>query len=407
MPIYEYRGVVAGNRTARGVVDAESLRAARLKLRADGIYPTDLAVGRTQSALSELLSRLQLPVLRRVPPLDLAMFTRQLSTMLGAGVPLVESLTALAEQVENRRLKAVIGRVRESVNRGSTLADGLAEHPAVFDDLYCSMVRAGESSGALEIVLRRLGDYVESQLDLRNKVTNALVYPVLMILVSSAVAGVLLVKVIPTITQLLRDLDQPLPLATLVVIGASEFLTRWWTALAIGAVAAFLVGNRLIRTERGRRVWDRARLSLPLVGRVVRLVAVSRFARTLATLLAGGVNVVRALEISTGVTRNAVIGQAIGEAGEAITRGSSIAAPLRASGEFPPMVTHMIAVGEASGELEAMLAKVADTFDELVANSLNRLTALMGPILLVVVAGLVVMIILSTLLPLLNLTAAL
>ena len=407
MPIFEYRGVTAGNRSARGTIDADSSRAARQKLRAEGIFPTSIQAGRIRSGLSDLLSQLQIPALRRVPGLDLALFTRQLATMIGAGVPLVESLAALTEQLENRRLKAIVGRVRESVNHGSTLADAFAEHGYAFDYLYVAMVRAGESAGALQLVLRRLADYIESQLELRNQVSNAMVYPLLMVGVSLAVAAVLLVKVIPTITGLLQDLNQPLPLATVVVIAMSDFLTNWWVALLAGSAALWFAANRFIASERGRRSWDALRLRAPVFGRVVRLVSVSRFSRTLSTLLAGGVNIVRALEISKGVAGNTVIGTAVDGARDAITRGASIAGPLRQSGEFPAMVTHMIAVGEASGELEAMLAKVADTYDELVANSLNRMTALMGPILLLFVAALVVTIILSTLLPLLNLTAAL
>jgi general secretion pathway protein F len=407
MPVYEYRGVTTGNRTTRGWIDAENLRSARQKLRSDGIYLTDLAEGRTGSGVSEWLARLQLPQIRRVPDLELALFTRQLATLIAAGIPLVESLTALTEQVENQRLKNVTGRVRESVNHGMTFADALSEHPHVFNDLYRAMVRAGEASGALEVVLRRLGDYVESQMELRNKVTNAMIYPLIMVIASIAVTGALLVWVIPTITSLLRDLDQPLPLATLVVIAVSDLLIAWWPALVIGAATLLVVVNRLIRTERGRVIWDRLRLGLPVVGRSVRLIAISRFARTLSTLLGGGLPIVRGLDIAGAVTANAVIRRSVSGAQDSITRGSTIAAPLRQSGEFPPMVTHMISVGEASGELEGMLAKVADIYDELVDNSINRLTTLMGPILLLVVAGLVVLIIVSTLLPLLSLTAAL
>jgi general secretion pathway protein F len=336
-----------------------------------------------------------------------ALFTRQLGTLTGAGVPLVDSLSALTEQIENERLKKVVGRVREAVNQGTSLADSLGEHPYVFSDLYCSMVHAGESSGALEIVLQRLADYIEAQMELRNKITNAMIYPVLMIALSGLVAGVLLVKVIPTITGLLEDLNQPLPMATVVVIAVSEFLRRWWLAVLGSFTVAFLVGNRLIHTERGRLFWDRFRLRLPVVGRVVRYIAISRFSRTLATLLAGGLRIIQALDIAKAVAANAVIGLAVERARDAITKGATIANPLRQSGEFPAMVTHMIAVGEASGELDAMLGKVAATYDELVENSLNRLIALMGPVLLIIVAGVVVMIIMSTLLPLLNLTAAL
>ena len=397
MPVYEYRGVTSGN----------SARTARQKLRSDGIYLTDLVEGRTGSSISDWLARLQLPQLRRVPDLELALFTRQLSTLISAGIPLVQSLTALTDQVENQRLKNVTGRVRESVNHGMSFADALGEHPHVFGDLYRAMVRAGEASGALSVVLGRLGDYVEAQMELRNKVINAMIYPVIMIIASLAVTSALLVWVIPTITSLLRDLDQPLPFATVVVIGVSDFLIAWWPALVIGAVTLLLAMNRLIRTERGRMVWDRVRLALPVVGRSVRLIAISRFARTLSTLLGGGLPIVRGLAIAGGVTGNAIIRAAVTGAQDSITRGSTIAAPLRQSGEFPSMVTHMISVGEASGELEGMLAKVADIYDDLVDNSLDRLTTFMGPVLLLFVAALVVLIIVSTLLPLLSLTAAL
>jgi general secretion pathway protein F len=407
MPVFEYKGVTRGNRAARGLVDAASARAARLKLRSEGVFPTEITEGRTRSSASELLARLRLPQLRRVPDLDLALFTRQLATLISAGVPLVDSLSALTEQIDNEKLKKVTGQVRAAVNEGLSLADALGAHPYVFSELYRGMTRAGESSGALAVVLERLAEYIESQMELRNKMTNAMVYPVLMIGFSAIVAGVLLVKVIPTITRLLEDLDQPLPLATVVVISISEFLRHWWSALALSGFAAFLTFNRLIQTERGRLAWDRLRLALPVVGQTVRHVAIARFTRTLSTLLGGGLRIVQALDIAKVVTANAVIGRAIERARDAITRGTSIAAPLRQSGEFPAMVTHMVAVGEASGELEAMLAKVAETYDELVDNSLERLMALMGPVLLILVAGVVVMIILSTLLPLLNLTAAL
>ncbi|TDJ01374.1 MAG: type II secretion system protein GspF, partial [Deltaproteobacteria bacterium] len=202
MPVFEYKGLISGNRSTRGMVDADSVRAAQVKLRAQGIYPTHLAESRTRSAVSEALSRLKLPV-RRVPGLDLSLFTNQLSTLIGAGIPLVESLSALTEQIENGQLKAVIGRVRESVNHGSTLADAMAEHPQVFNELYRAMVRAGESAGALELVLTRLSKYIEGQMELRNKVISAMMYPLIMMGMSLVVMGVLLVKVIPTIAGLL------------------------------------------------------------------------------------------------------------------------------------------------------------------------------------------------------------
>jgi len=407
MPIFEYKGLISGNRNTRGMVDADNLRAARVKLRSQGIYPTHLVEGRTRSSASEALSKLKLPELRRIPGLDLSLFTSQFATLIGAGIPLVESLSALTEQVDNRGLKTIVGRLRESVNHGTTLADAMAEHPQVFSELYQAMVRAGESAGALELVLLRLSKYIERQMELRNKVISAMMYPLIMIGMSLVVMGVLLVKVIPTIAGLLEDLNQPLPLPTQVIISVSQLVTTWWLPATATLAFLFLAGTRYIQTERGRMAWDSLRLRLPVAGRVVRYVSISRFARTLATLLEGGLNIVLALDIAKKVSANAVIGAAINDAKEAITKGATIAGPLRQSGQFPPMVMHMVAVGEASGELGTMLAKVADTYDELVENSLNRLTALMGPILLIVVALVVVMVIMSTLLPLMNLTAAL
>ncbi len=226
MPVYRYKGVAAGNRAVAATIDADSLRAARAKLRSDGIFPTEIVVGKTRGEASELLSKLQLPALRRVPDLDLSMFSSQLATLISAGVPLVQALSALTEQVERERFKSVVGSVRESVNQGSSLADALAEHPHVFDELYCSMVRAGESSGALAPVLARLADYVESRMDLRNQLINAMIYPAMMLAFSAAVAGVLLVKVIPNITTMLRDMKQELPLATRVVVAVSDIVTH-------------------------------------------------------------------------------------------------------------------------------------------------------------------------------------
>jgi general secretion pathway protein F len=406
MPVYRYKGVAAGNRAA-ATIDADSLRAARAKLRADGIFPTELVEGKTRTEAAELLSRLQIPALRRVPDLDLAMFSSQLATLVSAGVPLVQALSALTEQVERERFKAIVGRVRESVNQGSALADALAEFPYVFDELYCSMVRAGESAGALAPVLQRLADYVENRMTLRNQLVNAMIYPVLMLAFSAGVAGVLLVKVIPNITQMLRDMKQELPLITRIVIAISDLVTGYWLPAVIVLAAAFLAWNRIIATERGRMAWDRFRLRIWVFGRLIRYVAIARFARTLATLTSGGVNIVTALDISKSVTANAVIARAVDDVRNAITRGSSIAGTMRTSGEFPPLVTHMIAVGEASGELPAMLGKLADTYDVQVENALQRMLALLGPILLIFVALVILLIILSTLMPLMSMTSAL
>lgn len=411
MPVYAYRGVTAAGRATRGHLDAESSRSARAKLRRDGIFLTDFqetsAEALTRSATGPRFNlQVSLPSLQRISGMDLAMMTRQAATLIGAGIPLVEGLRALTEQTEHPRLKSVLGQVRDRVNEGASFADALAQ-TGTFPDLYVSMVRAGEAGGALETVLERLADYLESQVRLRNKVTSILIYPCVMLGFATFVVGVLVTVVLPQITELLETLDQPLPFYTRWIISLSSFVREAWWALALAFAGGLLGLRAVIRTGPGRAFWDRLKLQLPVVGRSVRLIAISRFTRTLSTLLSGGLPIVRALGTAKDVANNTVLGQAIDEAQESITEGASIAHPLRASGEFPPLVTHMIEVGERSGELEAMLAKVADTYDEQVETMVTRLTALLEPLLILIMVGIVVVIILATLVPLLNITTSL
>jgi general secretion pathway protein F len=408
LPVYSYKGVNNAGRATRGFVDAESDRSARQKLRRDGIYLTELAESAGASpteAARERSPRLSLVWIRRIPGTDLAIATRQLATLLGAGIPLVESLSALSEQVEHARLKSVIASVRDRVNEGATLADALSRS-GPFSELYVSMVRAGEAGGALDQVLRRLADYLESQVRTRNRVISIMLYPMMMMAFAVLVVIALVTVVLPQITQLLESLDMPLPWYTQAIISGSHFLRRWWWALLLLGGVATLAFRAIVRTEGGRRSFDAAKLRLPVFGRVTRILAISRFTRTLSTLLAGGIPIVKALEISKFVAGNVVLGEAVESARDSITEGSSIAAPLRRSGHFPPLVTHMVDVGEKSGELEAMLAKVADTYDEQVETAVTRLTALLEPALILIMVGIVLFIILSTLVPLLQLTSA-
>jgi general secretion pathway protein F len=410
VPVYAYKGVNSAGKATRGHVDAESLKGARARLRRDGIFPTEIAEGRAeQKAAENSVERrfgVKLPTLQRVSALDLALATRQLATLLNAGIPLVESLRALTEQVENPRLKSVLGQVRERVNQGAPFADALA-NSGIFPELYVSMVRAGELGGALESVLGRLADYMESQVRLRNKVGSILIYPLAMFGFACIVVGALVTVVLPQITQLLESLNQPLPFYTRWIIGMSNVTRSYWWLMLLTA-GLFVFGFRsVIRTTRGRDVYDRVRLRLPVVGKLVRVIAVSRFARTLSTLLAGGLPIIRALHTAGEVAGNTVLARAIDAARLSITEGASVARPLRASGEFPPLVTHMIEVGEQSGQLEAMLAKVADTYDEQVETAVTRLTALLEPVLILVMVGIVLVIILATLVPLLQITSSL
>ncbi len=406
MPVFAYKGVAASGRSTKGWLDADSARSARTKLRQDGIFLTDLSEASDPPEPSGTGPRLRLPSFRGVSGLELSILTRQAATLIGAGIPLVESLAALTDQLENPRLKSVLGKVRDSVNEGSTLADALAQS-GIFPNLYVSMVRAGEAGGALEQVLDRLADYLENQVRIRNKVASTLIYPAVMMGFALIVVGVLVTVVLPQITDLLTSLNQTLPFYTRWIIGASHFAREWWWALGLGMVGLAAGIHAAVQTEAGRDVYDRVRLNLPVLGRVVRLLAIARFTRTLSTLLAGGLPIVSALGTARDVADNTVLGRAIDSARESITEGASIAGPLRASGEFPPVVTHMIAVGERSGRLESMLAKVADSYDEQVETTVARLTALLEPLLILMMVGIVLVIIMATLVPLLQVTSSL
>jgi len=405
MPVFTYRGVSPAGKNLRGFVDAESSAGARSKLRRDGVFLTELALSDGGAAEAKSPGAGSVSFTRSVSGTDLAIATRQLATLIGAAVPLVESLGALADQVENARLKAAIGGVRDRVNEGSSLADALAA-AGPFSDLYVNLVRAGEASGALDVVLGRLADYLENQVRTRNKVLGIVLYPVIVMFVALAVIAALVTFVLPQLSALLEGLGTELPWMTRWIINGSEFLTAyWWLLLAI-AVAGFITFRSIARTERGRYAIDGFKLRAPFFGKLNRTVAIARWARTLATLLAGGIPIVRALETAGRVADNVVISEAIDRAKESITGGATIAAPLRASGEFPPLVTHMVAVGERSGELEAMLGKVADTYDEQVETAVARATAVLQPVLILLLVAMVAFIIMAVLLPLMDITRA-
>lgn len=413
MPMYAYKGVGSNGKKASGAVSAENARAARTRMRAQGVYLTEIHESADSASNAGARSRMgrnidlsALLAFRPIPGMERAIATRQLSTLVAAGIPLVESLGALVDQVEHARLKTVLAQVRDRVNEGASLADALTA-TRQFDNLYISMIRAGEASGALGPVLGRISDYLEDQIRLSNKVFSVMLYPAVMLLFSFGVVGALVTVVLPQITTLMSSMDQELPTVTRVIIELSDFIRAWWWALALGAAGAALGLRAFKRTEAGGLLYDRLRLRLPVIGRLVRVLAIARLTRTLSTLLSSGVDIVKSLDIARFVANNAVIAEAVDGARTAIIEGAPLAAPLRASGHFPAMVTTMIEVGEQSGELESMLAKVADTYDEQVENTITRLTALIEPLLILVMVGVVLVIILATLQPLLALTSSL
>lgn len=397
MAIYEYKGLDVEGKNKAGIVDADSPKVARAKLRKSGIFPVEIT--QTQQAAPTGLSKPVTLFSERMTLAETAVMTRQLSTLLGAGISLMEALGALTEQVEKPAAKKIWIDVREGVKEGASLADALTRHPKVFSVLYRQMVRAGEASGTLDRILVRLADYLESQVRLRNKLFSILTYPVLMLFVSGAILIFLISFVVPKVTAIFADLNQALPLPTVILLALSDFLRGYgWLLIGAGVLGGMMY-RRHIQTPRGREQYDRLLLRIPLAGRVAKMVAISRFTRTLATLLASGVPLLTALEIVQQVVGNKVLEEAIQGARGNIREGQSIADPLKRSGLFPPLVTHMIAIGEKSGELEGMLQKVSEAYDNEVETVVTGMTSLLAPLMILGMGGVVLFIVLAILLP--------
>jgi general secretion pathway protein F len=408
MAVFEYKGFDNAGKEVAGIVDADSPKGARSKLRRQGVFTTDVWAQKAGKATRGKGLNVEIDFskyFQRIKPADIATMTSQLATLVSAGIPMVEALSALIDQVENPALKLVLVEIREDVNQGEGLAKSMKKHPKVFDHLFVNMVAAGEQSGALDIVLQRLTDYTENSVKLRGKVTSALMYPVLMGGVSVLIVAGLFVGVIPRIRRIFESFGEGLPPLTRLVLGISDFIQGyWWLVIILGVSAVFGV-RKWVKTEKGRRTWHRWKITMPIFGKVNRLVAVSRFCRTLSTLLDSGVPILTAVSIVKNVVENDILAEAIANAGKNIREGQSIAGPLKESGEFPPLVTHMIAIGEKTGDLEPMLGKVADSYDQQVENTLAGLTSLLEPILILTMGGGVAIVALSILQPMLNMSA--
>lgn len=402
MAVFSYRGIeIASGKQVKGFRDADNAKALRALLRKDGVLLT-LATEESEQKRRERRDLNLLAVFQRPNGSDVAVLTRQLATLVRAGVPLVESLGALTEQVEKESLVRILTRVRETVNEGTAFSKALGQYPRVFPLLYVNMVAAGEASGTLEAVLDRLAEFMEGQARLKGKVMAALAYPILMMCVVVVLVAVLMAGVVPKVTSIFENLGQQLPWYTSLLILISDLVSGyWWLLLAV--LAGGSVGfHRWRSTERGRYAWDSFVLKVPVFGRLSLLIAVARFSRTLSTLLSSGVQLLTAMEIGRNVLGNARLQAVISEAIGAIREGESIAEPLKRSRAFPPMVTHMIAVGERTGQLEEMLENVSRSYEADVDTRVMALTSLLEPAMIVVLGGVVGFIAMAILMPLIQ-----
>jgi general secretion pathway protein F len=339
----------------------------------------------------------------RISVQELANFTRQFATLLKSGTPLTESMRVLIEQTSGRRFEAVLRDVRERVTGGETLAEAFSNHPSVFNDLYVNMVRAGEASGRLDEVLFRIGEYLHRRARMRNKVMSALMYPIIIVCVGSMVVVVLMNLVVPQILKLITSKAGTMPLPTRILKSTSDVFTAYWPLMLAGVFALILLYGAVKRTEKGRYFLDKLKLRLPIFGDLFRKQAISRFAVTLSTLLKSGLPVLEGLKIVQNVVDNAVLAETVGMIHDRIVEGADIASPLQKSKMFPPVVGHMIAIGEQSGQLEGILSQLAESYDDEVDVATQRMTAILEPALIVAIAGVVAFIVLAIILPMLRL----
>ncbi len=407
MPIYEYRALSVAGQAKKGIIDADTPRQAREKLRVDKVHVTDMwevedAKASKSAAAAPALSMRRFRLERRIKTRELATFTRQFSTLLRSGIQLADALRALVEQCTDRNLEQVLRVVKEEITSGNNLAEALAKHPRYFTDLYVNMVRAGEASGNLDVVLTRIADYLQKQASLKGKVLAAITYPCIMVTVGTAVVIFLMSYVVPQITKVLKERGQGLPFITEILVHFSDFMKSFWWVIFIGLAALFFLWKAFVSTEAGRLRFDSFLLRMPLFGSLFSKQAISRFSMTFSTLLKSGLPALDALKIVSLVVNNSRLTQVINDIHQRIVEGADIATPIKKSRVFPPMVGYMVSVGEQSGQLEEVLDRISQSYEEELDFAIQRLTALIEPIIIIFLAVVVGFIIAAVLLPLLN-----
>jgi general secretion pathway protein F len=402
MAVYAYKGLDARGKSVKGIRDAESAKALRNVLKRDGILATEV-LEQSEAARKAARDIDFRRLFRRVSTSDVAIATQQLAVLLRSGVPLVEGLSALIDELDQPELKTAFTDTRNQVNEGVTLADAMKAHPKVFPTLYVNMIAAGEASGTLEEVLARLAEFLDDQTRLQSKVRAALAYPLVMAVVVVLILFLMMSVVVPKVTAIFENFNQSLPWYTNLLIWVSEVLSSYWWLLGALLGGGIYWFRRWHNTEEGRKKWDIFVLEVPLIGPLMTMVAVTRFSRTLATLLASGVPVLTAMDITRNVLGNTELMRVVENARESVREGEGIAKPLREAGRFPPMVTHMIAVGEQSGQLEEMLIHVADAYDQQVEVRVGAMTSILEPLMIVVMGAVVGGIAFAILMPLLQL----
>ena len=396
MPAYAWKGKNRLGEVQEGVLVSDSRDAAAATLKRNGIEVMNVRVMAAEGGKS----------LGKVPPKELAIFTRQFSVMIDAGLPLVQCLEILGAQQTHKGFQRIIESVRDDVEKGSTLQAALSKHPKAFNDLFVNMVGAGESGGILDVILQRLSGYIEKSVKLTGKVKSAMTYPVAVISIAIIVVVIIMVKVIPVFSAMYSGLGSKLPYPTLVCIALSDAIINYWWLMTVAIVMVVIGLRQYYKTPLGHLQIDTVLLHLPVLGDVLRKVAVARFCRTLGTLISSGVPILEGMDITAKTAGNLVIQNAILKSKDAVEQGRNISTPLAETKVFPPMVVQMVGVGEATGALDAMLAKVADFYEDEVDNAVSSLTSLMEPIMIAILGGIVGFIVVAMYMPIFGLAAA-
>jgi len=399
MPVFEYTALNNAGKTLKGILDADSAVAARHKLRGMGIFPVEV---KEELSKTKVRSSGQLPAfgsLQRIKPGEIHIMTRQLSILLNAGLPLVKSLEALIAQITNPPFKKVMAQIKDSVNEGNSLASSLSQHPKVFSNFYINMVYSGEASGLLDVVLKNLAEFGEQQQALRSRFKAALAYPIFMSLIGIGVLFFLITFIIPNITSIFIEMNQTLPLPTVMLIEISQILKSYWWILLLVFVGIGAIIRQGKKNPRFLVLWDKMKLRIPLIGSILQKIYLARFGATLGSLLQSGVPLVSALQIVGKIIENSQISDVIESAVEDIHAGRDLASTLSRSRWFPSMVIQMIAVGEQSGELEGMLHKIAETHEREVESNITALTSILEPVMILLMGLVVGFVVISILLP--------
>jgi general secretion pathway protein F len=404
MAVFEYKALDSSGSSSTGVIDADTARDARDKLRKQDIFVTEM-VSITEKKHKTLEKALKVSALKRSYSYEITILTRQFATLTSSGVPLSEALGALIEQIDNKTLQAVYRDLREKVTQGVSLADALSLHPHYFSNLYASMVRAGEASGNLDHILSRLADYLQKQHRLRSRVVAAMTYPIIMIVLGIGVTMFLMMYLVPKVTKILERKGNVLPLITEVVKGTSDFTVNYWWAMLMVVFVLYVLYRLAVATTPGKYRRDSIVLSLPILGSFFSKQALSRFCMTMSILLRSGLPALQSLMIVKQVVGNAVLAEAIQDIHDRVLEGADISTPLRKKKKiFPPVVGYMVSVGEKSGQLEEMLEKVADAYDDELEIQAQKLTAMIEPVIIIFLAAVVGIIVLSVILPIVQMS---